>query len=272
VSETDFQALAATVLEAHPAEAARALEEADADSAAALLAGVDADIAASVLTSMDPAPAIRCLGRAEAAWAGPVLGRLPTTEAAALLRGLSPAARRRLLDRLPRRRAWAVQLALHYPPQTVGAWMEPDVATLHPDATLAAARALAGESLGCELFVVSGGRHLEGVVRVPALMRVPAEGPLAPLVEKEVPTLGARTPLDQAAAVPGWQAFNSLPVVDRQGALIGLLPARALARERADSVVDAEESEGLGWALLRGYGGALAALGRAWVGRARYDR
>lgn len=266
---SDALHLALDALSGHPAELARLLEDEEPASAAALLESAPAGTAAAVLAAMLPTPAAHCLSNAPPSWAGALLGRLSTTEAAAILRCLPGPKRRQILTYLPTRRALALRIVLDYPPDTVGAWMEPRAVAVRSDATVGAAQAVARGAEGCELFAVSRGRHLDGIVRMPRLMRAQKEAPLAPLVETGTPALPAWSAIRSAPQADGWRAYNALPVVDRAGNLVGELPAGILSQAVAEPVRIGPEGEGIGWAVVQAYVSALGGLFGVLIGEGR---
>lgn len=263
------ESLTLAFLRTHPAEGARVLELLPPEDAAALFARVPARLGAPVLAAMLPASAARSLAALEDERAMALLGALGAQPAAAALRHVPEPRRGRLIAGLPGATAFASQLLLGFPEETVGAWADPDVLVL-PAATPAAealerVRARPG---GIEtVFVAGADGRLEGEVALGALVRAAATATLDALMRRPAALLAARTPLDGATAHPAWHLASALPVVESGDRLLGVLSRDALERalERPQAAARREAEGSLSGMLAVGYWNALAAVIEAGV-------
>lgn len=265
----DAESLTHAFLRAHPAEAARVLEPLPAAEVAALFARTPARLGAPVLAAMLPAAAARSLAALDDERAMALLAALGAQPAAAALRHVPEPRRARLLAGLPGGIAFASQLLLGYPEETVAAWVDADVLVLAAGTSAAEAleRARARAASVEAVFVAGTGGRLEGQVPLGALLRAAGTASLDTLMSRSEALLAAQTPLAAAAAHPGWRRASALPVVEASDRLLGVLTRDALERalERPQAAARRESAESLPGMLAAGYWDSLAAVIEAAV-------
>jgi len=251
------ESLSHAFMRSHPAQAAQVLEALPAGEAAALFARVPVRIAAPVLGAMLPATAARALRELGDERAIELLAALGARQAAALLRRSAEPLRSRLLAGLPTARALASRVLLGHSDDTVGAWAEPEVAVLSPQARAGEAleRARRGDANVERVYVVGAGQRLLGSVSLGALLRAGEQAELDSLTKPPEAVLAARTPLAAAAAHPGWRRDSALPVVEAGERLLGELTRGALERALGSTAAhpDADAESTLAGLLARGY-------------------
>ena len=255
---------------AHPAEAARILERIHAVDAAALFERVPARAGAPVLTAMLPSAAARVLAALEAGTAQSLLVNSGTQAAVTILRQISEPLRSQLVEGLPTTAAIASRLLLHYPDDSVGAWIDPDIVVFAPETTVTEAieRIASGNEPQVELvFSVDHDQHLVGVISLHALLRVSGTMKLASIVQKPPVILTASATVSGIARRRGWQQSSVLPVIDRNERLIGVLRRGALVRAlaRGQRPLSPDDGELLVAMFARGYWNAVSALADAVV-------
>jgi CBS-domain-containing membrane protein len=118
--------------------------------------------------------------------------------------------------------------------------------------------------------VTDAARHLQGEIALQALLRAPDEAPVAALMQPIAVTLSAMMPIGSAITLGAWQRVGSLPVLDHDKRLLGVLrrsrlAQAALGRTRSGRGYDAEASvasvlAGGYWAIVSGLIGASLAL------------
>jgi Mg/Co/Ni transporter MgtE len=122
-----------------------------------------------------------------------------------------------------------------------------------------------GEKKVDQVYGVDSEQRLVGVADLHELLRVPELTALAALLRKPLAVLTAMTPLTGAATQRGWQLSSALPVVEREGRLIGVMHratlARALARSRATTQPANDVT--ITGVLTRGYWDAASGLAEA---------
>ncbi|MBR9988618.1 MAG: magnesium transporter [Gemmatimonadetes bacterium] len=232
MAETGIE-LALGLLRTHPETAAAVLESLPAGSAAALLEEVEPRIAAPVIARMLPSPASRCLLRMNPEPAAAILHAMPPAGAAQLLRAWPAQRRDTMLTALPNRTSIVIRLLLGFPVTSVGAWMDPEPLLLPDDANAGAAlNRLRAEARDLDrvVFVVDREQQLRGRVRTVGLLRADPAAPLHSLVETAAVTLQARGDLLGYRDDPGWTPGDPLPVIARDGRVIGVLSHSNLVR------------------------------------------
>lgn len=254
----------------HPGEAARVLERMAAPEAAALFGRVPARAGAPVLTAMLPSAAARVVSILESRIALSMLSAAGTQAAVTVLRQVPDPQRSQLIDGLPTAAAIASRLLLGYPDDSVGAWSDPDIIVLSPDATIAEAltRVKSGDEARIEqVFAVDREQHLVGMIELHELLRAPEATSLAGIMHKPTAVLNGAATVSGAANQRGWQQASALPVIDSSGRLIGVLRraslARALARNRLQAPVD--EGAPLLTLFARSYWTAVSSLAEAAI-------
>ncbi len=240
--------LASVFLEAHPEVASKILESMPPEDAGEILAAVPTEIAGTALHHMLPTSSARCVAHLPAPVLGKLLERMPIQAGASLLRHFSASSRESVMTHLSPARLAALRMLLHYPANTVGAWMEAQVLTLPEDCSVSDALAWIGHEYDVfpRVYVVDRNRRVRGAVRHSALLKDEAGGPLAPLVERS-DVLWARESIAQAHSRDIWDIESDAPVVNRQGEFVGILTHSALRRGLRNTVnVRTEEVSGAG--------------------------
>ena len=262
------EALTLTYITAHPAEAARVLERIPGADAAALFATVPARAGAPVLTAMLPSAAARILSSLHDEPALALLAAAGVQAAVTVLRYIPEPRRSRLLEGLPTATAVASRVLLGYPDDSVGAWADPDIIMLVPETRVndVLARVRGGDEMKVDqVYGVDNEQRLIGIVDLLELLRVPDSTTLAAVLHKPLAMLTAMTPLTGAATQRGWQLSSVLPVVERDGRLIGVMHratlARAMARSRATTQPANDVT--ITGVLTRGYWDAASGLAEA---------
>ncbi|MGH8663783.1 MAG: magnesium transporter MgtE N-terminal domain-containing protein [Burkholderiales bacterium] len=260
-------------LDGHPVEAARVIETLSGADAAALFETISPRLGAPVLSAMLPPAAARILARIDEAQALALLSAASTQATVGVLRHIGEPVRSRLLASLPPAAGVATQLLLGFPDDAVGAWTDPDVIALAPmlsaEEALSHIRASDAPEVDT-IYVTDTSRRLQGEVALPGLLRAPEATPLAALMQPTAVTLSAMMPIGSAVSLGAWQRAASLPVVDHDKRLLGVLRRARLAqaareRTRPGRTHDGEASlaglfAGGYWAVVSGLIGASLAL------------
>jgi magnesium transporter len=220
-------------LDAHPAEAARVIETLPSAEAAALFDTMSPRLGAPVLAAMLPPAAARILERLDDARALALLRAASTRAAVGLLRHVPEPQRSRLLASLPPAAGVATQLLLGFPDDAVGAWTDPDVVALAATASVAEALERIRKSDAPEVdtvYVADTLRHLQGEIALQALLRAPETASIAALMQPARDAIPAMMPVASALGLGAWQRATSLPVVDADKRLLGVLHRSRLAQ------------------------------------------
>lgn len=217
--------LALALVETHPTDAARTLERLEPRVAAALFRELEPERGAIVLARMDAAFVAAVLEELGAAGAE-LVAALPATGAAALLRRTSAPTTEAVLAACPPSFAAAVSAVIAQPMNSAGALMDPLVPSLPRDLTAVDALAKVREEperFKHYIYVVDREAVLVGVVRLLDLVAAKPQAVLEDLMRTPVVRLQADDLEIAALAHPGWADYTSLPVVDAEQRLVGVI-------------------------------------------------
>jgi magnesium transporter len=250
--------LAANLLEAHPIDAAQALERLPARDVGSLIKKMKAEVSGGILQRMPPPLVGMILSELSLEKASEILERLPVEMAALSLRGLDASLREQILAALPSRRSRALTSLLRFPDGTAGSLMDPEVLALPQDLTAREALARVREAAGnarYNLYLVDRDQTLVGVVNLHELLMARPGDPLTSLMQTRVHRLPARADRHAIVSAPGWREVHALPVVDERGMYLGAIRYRTL-RLLEEQLRGSPSEEG---ATARALGGLLRA-------------
>jgi len=215
----------------YPSEAAEAFEAAPFDEAAELIGRMPPEVAAKVMERLSTEAAAEILQRTDQEGAARMLAQVEPGWSAVLLSRIDETTRQGLLDRLPRSIQKEVQGLLSHPEGTAGRLMDPRVHAFRGDVTAADAldrlRRVGGRGVH-DVFVVDDEGALAGTVMLQALaLAAPRDrlGALSRPAAAQVPVVAGQ---EEVAELLEQHTFVSLPVVDFEGRLVGVMRPRAL--------------------------------------------
>lgn len=247
----------------HPDAAAAVLEEQPVDVAAAFLEEIPTRLGGPVLALMMPFQASRCLLEVEPEAAAGLLREMPHAVAATNLRRWPAAKRDHLLGLLPSRLAFTIRLLLGYPGTTVGAWMDPRPALLPLEGDVGSALARLGEDdaeVERIVLVIDREQRLEGRVRIGALLRASERTQLSALLEEVPAPVQARADLIELRDHSVWSEPDPVPVLSREGRVVGVLRHSDLRRGLITSRTDSRDAP---------VSNLVNLAGGSWLGMAR---
>lgn len=120
---------------------------------------------------------------------------------------------------------------LCYGNHQVGGHMEPVFTALREDLRLDRAQERARQHGTAALafpYVVDSDQHLVGILGIRAVMTAAPDKLLKDIMVRNVTSLTARMDLAEARSLPFWQQLEVLPVVDKNGVLLGSIRCRAV--------------------------------------------
>jgi magnesium transporter len=232
MSEAIESALSLAFMRSHPAQAARVLEALPIDEAQRVFGRVPARIGAVVMAAMLPRPAANCLAALPDARVLELLSVMPLQSLVSVLRCLPQDRRSAVIGGLQAASALAASIQLGYNEDTLGAWADPGVLMLPPEARAAEAleRVRVATSSHGSVFVTDAQRGLLGLVDLTELLRAPGAATLATLMRKPPATLMALALLRGAEDDAGWALASALPVVEASRRMVGVMTYDALIR------------------------------------------
>jgi magnesium transporter len=225
-----YPADAARLLDSRPIpEIVRVLEAEPAQRAAAVFEQLTAEVSAQLLERMARQPASQIIAAVDPARAAPLLARLDEKVRSELLDLLEPAVAKELRE------------LMAYPADSAGHMMDPAATTFRPDAT-------AREALGRirarrqrrihDMYLVDEGGRLIGAVAVQELALAAPSQRLEELVRAAPASIHAIASREEVVDLLTRLELPSLPVVDVEGRLIGVIRHEALitaAQEEASA-------------------------------------
>jgi magnesium transporter len=236
-----LEAMVRTFASGHPDAAARALEGLDARAAAQLLQQLPNRIAAPVTERLSPESAAVILSLIGPDGSRELLGSLPSRQAAAILHHLEDGVREATLSGLHPDRGNEIRDLLRYSPETAGGMMDSRLTSLPIDLSvreaISALRRARRDTL-YYLYVTDRVGKLIGVLDMRELLLASPRDPLEPLVKREIVTVPVDLPRDEVASLIQRRRFVALPVVDRDGHLLGVV--------KPDEILEAFQQEAFG--------------------------
>jgi magnesium transporter len=212
----------------HPAELAEILEELDRFEGPAILEALELPKAAQTLAELSPEIQRLLLEALDLRRAGALLAAMAPDEAADLLEEMPEPLRERFVAALPAADAATVTDLLSHEPDTAGSVMNPEVFTATPGTRMGKVKELLRVGppelvRAYSVLVVGGEGRLRGKVSYVDLIRSSDDATVDELMDPDPETVRADDPMEDVAEL--FDRFNllSLPVVDRDGVLEGVI-------------------------------------------------
>jgi magnesium transporter len=221
----------------YPEELSRLVERLTPAAFAEVLAALPVARAANLAVHAMPLAAALALSELDSERAVALLLEIEPRPAALICVRLGAVERERLYDALPAASAAGLRSLTEYGAARAGGRIDPRVPML-PE-TLAVAevldrlRASPASALNYA-YAVDGERRLTGVVNLRELMGAPADATLAAIMTREPTALFADDPLETVVSHPAFRRHHALPVIDRDGRLLGALRYSAFRAVEAE--------------------------------------
>ena len=210
----------------YPGEATEVLEGTSVEEIASFLETQEIRRAAMALTRLSPQIAADCLVRLADETLRQVLPMIDPGDVAVLLGRLDEAERERCLAILDLALAKELKELMTYPADSAGRMMDTRVVTFRPQVTvknvLSRLRA-APRAPSQELVVVDEDNKLEGLVALADAVRADPRRPLEQLVRRMPVSVHALTPREEVVDLLSRRNVLTLPVVDLDGHLLGVI-------------------------------------------------
>ena len=235
-----MDALKEAVRRVRPADIGRDLSRRSIEEGKRLLEASDDRRGAAMLRSAHPSVAGRLLGSCDAKHAARTLAFLPSDHQAAILATLDLDDKERIQAALDPDDRADVERLLAHAPSAVGRLMSTKVWSCDRDGTVAdALAALKDKSHDIEVaqncYLLTKNRRLAGVVPLRELAVADPATPLEKIMTRDPIAISEDTERGDAAEIIQTHDFLSLPIIDREGRLIGAV--------RVDDLLDAALSK-----------------------------
>jgi magnesium transporter len=218
--------LTSEFLIAHSGDAARTLEQLSDASVTAFLNNIPPDLSAKVMEKMITPYAVRCLQEMQETAAASIIGHMKSSSAVRLFNAMDQETMQRLCKHLPDDSFYRIRRLLNYPPDSGAALMDPKCLLLPETIVISDARKRIENTDGlvsCEIYVVDDEYRLAGVVELNRLMSVKPRIMLSEIMNKNSHAIPARAGIKDIAAYKAWKSFKTLPVVESDNTVVGLL-------------------------------------------------
>jgi CBS domain-containing protein len=222
----------------HPADLADIVEELGPEDREAIFETIDSEVAAETLSEVDPEMQASILESLEKEKAAEIIEEMSPHDAAAVLGEMEEETSKEILEELDVEPKAEVAELMEFDPDTAGGMMDTSYIALPENATAGdAVRALQGnpdllENLNT-LFLVDAEERLTGSVPTARLFLAAPAAPLRELKQELVVSI--KTGDGERHAIELFDKYNllSLPVVDDEGKLVGVIAAdEVIARLR----------------------------------------
>ncbi len=235
-------------LNLYPGEAAREIEGATPEEGARALTEVSTRTGATVLRFIQPDHAAEILAAARDEEAAELLAAVDPALAANLLARVSGEARTRLLGGLASSLAEEIEGILTFPAGTAGNLMDARVALFDSETSVGAAldriRELRERRIA-DLVLTDEERVFEGVVRLQDVVSALPHQSLGELKSPRTIFVEPMTPREEVVEILNKYQLSSLPVVNLQGHVVGIIrQAGLLEAAQEDAITDLQQMVG----------------------------
>jgi magnesium transporter len=228
-------------LRSYPMEAARHIEAADPLDVARFLGEERPDLSARILRFVQPDSAARIVEAAGPDGVGDLVEALDPALTANVFARLSEDDREQLLGRLAPAVAKEVEGILAFPPGTAGNLMDARVAVFRRDTTVREAlervRGLRDRRVA-DLVIADEEGRFEGIARLQDVASAEPDQRLAELESPRIVFVHPMTSRDEVVELLNKHRLSSLPVVDLQNRIVGII--------RQAGLVEAAQEDALG--------------------------
>ncbi len=245
VAEAIEAQLNADFMQRYPVQAAKIFELLDVEEASQIFERFDATIVAPVVAQLSAQQAQWLLERSEPTLSAAVISRLSIPRAALLLRGINETRRKILLDKLEPTVLKDVTLLLDSPADSAAALMDPRVFHLRPtmpvEDALNMLRSNKAQRAATQarriLLLLDDNRRVKGMVAIQDLVFASPGEQLLDYMQPIPATVPSTATTQEILAVLDQYGVSSVPVVDAEKRLIGIVRQDELAQIAREDVV-----------------------------------
>jgi CBS domain-containing protein len=214
--------------ELHPADLATIIDQLAPRDRAGVLAALDDEAAADAIEEMEPETQVEVLEDLEPGRAADILEEMSPDDAADLIADLSDAARDEIMPLMERDEALEVEELLGYAEDSAGGIMTTEFVAIADDLTAEGAIARLRElepdaETIYYVYVIDAAGHLRGVLSLRDLIVSSPERPVREFMFAEPVAVEVDAEQDEVAQVVARYNLLAVPVVDREGRLVGIV-------------------------------------------------
>ncbi len=236
--------LAIQFAEKHPQDAARVLEKMNTEQSIAFFDTASSLQAAVILQNMDRNAAVRCLETMAPGKTSALFSNMPSPVVAAFLRTMDISTRDPVLSALPETNRKAVAANLRYRENTVGAMMNTGILAIPDDIlTKEALKRIKKykQYIHTHIYVTNRDNKFVGLLKFRDILFAGPGTSVSEVMRSGINRVMPRTGIQSILRLSSWNQYLALPVVDREGILLGELEHASIASAQpgvpsADSV------------------------------------
>jgi magnesium transporter len=226
----------------YPEDIAEWLADCDPPARLEILRNLPLKIAGEILDATLPAIRAELVRELSPALLGDILEKMPPEEAAEVISEMKPRKAPEVLRELPRQESSEIRHILAYPEDSAGRIMDTDLISINADMTVEEAVTLIKRSTIEEtlysVYATDPAGRLLGIVPLRDLLTSPRQVPLAEIMKEAIATVNPDTDQEDAARVVKKYDLSVLPVIDKDGTLVGRITADDII-----DIIDEETSE-----------------------------
>lgn len=220
----------------HPADLADILEDLDSSSRKQVLESLDEDLAADTLEEIDSEYKGAILKELSDTKTAEVLENMPSDEIADLLDDLDEDEREKILVNLEKEDADEVKELLQYEDETVGSIMSKDFISVNLNITVGETIEMLKEMKPDEdvmyyIYITNEEDRVEGVVPLRDLIIYDSETRIKEIMDETVTCVKHDDEINEAIESAAKYDLNSIPVLDEEDKLIGIVIIHDLVDE-----------------------------------------
>ena len=210
----------------HCLDAVQVLEQLEENDVSAFIDELTIDASVNLFSIMEPRFATICLESLDIEKAVQILELLPSRISTSILRRILDENRSIILGKMKPEIANKIKYKLTHVKNTVAALMVTNVQTIPEDMSVKETLEIIKKNIaqpGQYIFIVNRNHKLMGIVHLFRLIAAETKHKITSLMETEFFYLSPDQHLNKILKHPGWLEFNTLPVLDRDGILLGTI-------------------------------------------------
>jgi magnesium transporter len=228
IEASDVAALRGLAGDLHEADMGALLEALDAEHRPRLIELMGADFDFTALTEVDVAVREDILEELPAETVAEGVRDLDSDDAVEILEDLTEEDRAEILQQLPTPERVAIARSLDYPEDSAGRRMQTEIIAVPPSWTVGLAIDYMRETIDLpdrffEIYVVDSAQHFLGAVPLDRLLRAKRPVPVSELMDEDRYRVHATDDQEEVARVFGRYNLVSVPVVDSEDRLVGVI-------------------------------------------------
>lgn len=233
-----------------PSDAARTFEKMPPEQAGEILQSLPIEMTDAVWERLSPDVTSRIVERYTDNAIGQILHHINPNVSATLLKNFPEERQATILKNVGRIVATEIRSILHYPDDTAGAIMDPAVIYFRPEMTVkeALTRIRQSKRKGRRIiYVVDANAQLQGLIEIQEMVLVRPDTRLSTLMKPLSAVVDALTPREEVVNVFERNRISSLPVIDADKKLVGIVRYETLlTAAKEEATADIQKMVGVG--------------------------